>query len=50
MRCFIIFTTKKYWSDQIKKNKMPRHVAGMGERRGVYKVLVGKPEGRRPQA
>ena len=24
------------------------HVARMGERRGVYKVLVGKPEGRRP--
>ena len=25
-----------------------RHEARMGERRGVYKVLVGKPEGRRP--
>jgi len=24
------------------------HVACMGERRGVYRVLVGKPEGRRP--
>ena len=24
------------------------HVAGMGEDRGVYRVLVGKPEGRRP--
>jgi len=24
------------------------HVACMGERRGVYKVLVGKPEGKRP--
>ena len=24
------------------------HVAGMGERRGVYRVLVGKPEGKRP--
>ena len=23
------------------------HVAGMGERRGVYRVLVGKPEGKR---
>ena len=23
------------------------HVACMGERRGVYRVLVGKPEGRR---
>jgi hypothetical protein len=24
------------------------HVARMGERRGVYRVLVAKPEGRRP--
>jgi len=24
------------------------HVARMGEERGVYKFLVGKPEGRRP--
>ena len=24
------------------------HVAGMGEERGVYRFLVGKPEGRRP--
>ena len=25
------------------------HVASMGEERGVYRVLVGKPEGRRPR-
>ena len=24
------------------------NVASMGERRGVYRVLVGKPEGKRP--
>ena len=24
------------------------HVAGMGEGRGVHRVLVGKPEGKRP--
>jgi hypothetical protein len=24
------------------------HVANVGERRGVYRVLVGKPEGKRP--
>jgi len=24
------------------------HVALMGEERGVYRVLLGKPEGRRP--
>jgi hypothetical protein len=27
---------------------MVGHVAGMGERRDVYSVLVGKPEGKRP--
>ena len=26
------------------------HVARMGERRDVYRVLVGKPEGKRPLA
>jgi len=25
-----------------------RHVARIGERRGVYRVLVGKPEGKSP--
>jgi hypothetical protein len=25
-----------------------RHVAQMGEERGVYRALVGKPEGKRP--
>ena len=25
-----------------------RHVARMGERRGSYRVLIGKPEGNRP--
>ena len=24
------------------------HVALMGERRGLYRILVGKPEGKRP--
>ena len=24
------------------------HVASMGEKRGLYRVLVGKPEGKRP--
>ena len=27
---------------------MAGHIARMGERRGVYRVLVGKPEGKRP--
>jgi hypothetical protein len=28
--------------------KWAGHVAGMGEKRNVYRLLVGKPEGRRP--
>jgi len=34
----------------IKSRRMRRagHVARMGEWRGVYRVLVGKPEGKRP--
>jgi len=34
----------------IKSRKMrwDGHVARMGEERGVYRVLVGKPEGKRP--
>jgi hypothetical protein len=35
---------------QIKSRRMrwAGHVARMGEKRKVYKVLVGKPEGKRP--
>jgi hypothetical protein len=29
-------------------DKKAGHVAGMGDRRGVYRVLVVKPEGKRP--
>ena len=34
----------------IKSRRMSwaRHVVRMGEERGVYRVLVGKPEGKRP--
>ena len=35
--------------DKIEKNEMGWDVALMGEERGVYRVLVGKPERRRPQ-
>ena len=36
---------------RVRKSRIMRwagHVARMGERRGVYRVLVGKPEGKRP--
>jgi hypothetical protein len=30
------------------KSRWAGHVARMGERRGVYRILVGKPEGKKP--
>jgi hypothetical protein len=33
---------------QIKKNEVGGHVAGMWEERGAYRILVLRPEGRRP--
>jgi len=37
------------WVIKWRKMRWAGHVARMGEERGVYRVLVGKPEGRRPQ-
>jgi len=31
-----------------RRMRLAGHVVRMGERRGVYRVLVGKPEGNRP--
>jgi len=31
-----------------KRTRWARHVERMGDRRGVYRVLVGRPEGKRP--
>jgi hypothetical protein len=31
-----------------RRMKWAGHVAGMGEKRNVYRLLVGKPEGKRP--
>jgi hypothetical protein len=33
---------------KLKRMRWVVHVANMGERRGVYRVLVGKPEGKCP--
>ena len=33
---------------KLRKMRWAGHVARMGDRRGIYKVLVGKPEGKRP--
>jgi hypothetical protein len=34
--------------DQIEKNEIGGACSTYGEKRGVYRVLVGKPEGKRP--
>ena len=34
--------------DQIEKNEIGGACSAFGERRDVYRVLVGKPEGKRP--
>jgi hypothetical protein len=36
------------WVIKSSRMRWAGHVARMGEERGVYRVLVGKPEGRRP--
>ena len=33
---------------QSRSMRWVEHLARMGERRGVYRVLVGRPEGKRP--
>jgi hypothetical protein len=33
---------------KLRRMRWAGHVARMGERRGMYRVLVGKPEGKRP--
>jgi hypothetical protein len=33
---------------KLRRMKWAGHVARMGEERGLYRVLVGKPEGKRP--
>ena len=46
----IVLLTKYCSGDQIETNEMgwACSVYGGGVRRGVYRVLVGKPEGKRP--
>jgi hypothetical protein len=31
-----------------RRMRWARHVAGMGAKRNAYRILVGKPEGKRP--
>jgi len=34
------------WVIKSRRTRWAEHVAGMGESRGMYRVLVGKPEGK----
>jgi hypothetical protein len=40
-------STDIMWVIKERRMRWARHVARMGERSGAYKVLVGKPEGKR---
>jgi len=40
--------TQEEWYFVLRNYYISTHVARMGEERGVYRVLLGKPEGRRP--
>jgi 3-oxoacyl-ACP reductase-like protein len=36
------------WVIKSRRKRLAGHVARLGEERGVYRVLVGNPEGKRP--
>jgi hypothetical protein len=40
--------TQYFAGDKIEKNEMGGGCSADGDERGVYRVLVGKPEGKRP--
>jgi len=44
----LYFSHNIFWVIKSRRMRCVGHVARMGERRGVYRVLVGKPEGKRP--
>jgi hypothetical protein len=43
-----LYSSPRYSGDQMKKTEMGRECSTYGERRGEYRVLVAKPERRRP--
>ena len=43
-----VIRTKYYSGGQINRMRWVGHAAHMGKRRGAYRVLVEKPEGKRP--
>ena len=43
-----VLLTRYHLGDQVKKTEIGRTCSTYRARRGAYRVLVGKPEGRRP--
>jgi hypothetical protein len=49
MKSFITCTLSKYNQNyQVKEHEMGRACIVTGEKRNTYRILVGKPEGKRP--
>jgi hypothetical protein len=44
----LYFSPDIIWVIKSRRLRWTGHVASVGEWRGMYRVLVGKPEGRRP--
>jgi len=42
------FSPNIVWVIKLRRMRWAQHVAHMGESRGVYRVLAGKPVGKRP--
>ena len=45
---YLYYSSSILWAIKWRKMRWAGHVAHMGERRGIYRVLVGKPEEKRP--
>jgi hypothetical protein len=43
-----LYKKDKQYPSPIEKNEMGGHVACMGQKRGAYRILVGRHDGRRP--
>jgi len=42
------YSSPNIWVIKLRRMRYVGHVAHMGERRGIYRILVGKPGGKRP--
>jgi len=48
MKILSVLLTQYFLGDKIEKNEMGGACSAYGERKGIYRVLVGKREGKRP--